>query len=229
MYKSNNKDTYIKDHPRIKHYPQKQRLYNSHKGHWTAERVDLVDGPEESFTVLAGYIFTLGRIVKEVPYDPNISFMGEELCFTIRAWTRDWKIYSPDEMYVWHHYHRRGHHRIWDSSNNSDKKWGQIEKLSMMRQMKVYSSENLGIFGVPSADKMRNFEKFACVEVEKEYKIALQTKLKLSESQLEQEVLLGTNGIELTSRMSIPCEEGDHEDTETPCITEGCECECHKK
>lgn len=226
---TNGSDIFMDDHPKYTHLPTKQKLKLYRGGSWSAKRVDLTsDTPEESETVLAGYIFAPGYIVTQVPYDPEISFFGEELCFTIRAWTRGWKIYSPNEMYVRHFYKRRNHEKIWDVRNDHSKKWGKIEKSSMLKQARVYAGQNLGIFGACSHSKFSDYEDFVGVQIHDVYQGVLETRLKLSKTQLEQELVMTDTGLSLTDKISIPCKDGDHEHTERPCITEGCECECHR-
>ena len=84
--------------------PTKQKPKLTNRNEWTAERVEFSDAkrllPELSTTILAGFIFTYGKIVEEIPYDPEISFFGEEICFAVRAWTRGWDIYSPSKKTI---------------------------------------------------------------------------------------------------------------------------------
>lgn len=207
--------------------PHRQEILWTRKGTFSAKRepMDLVR-PQESDTVLAGFIFAEGSIVKEVPYDPEISFFGEELCFAIRAWTRGWKIYSPNEMCVYHFYHRPGHNKIWDSSNNANKKWGKIEKTSMMKQAQVYAGVDLGIWGASSYSSLIDYYSFVKLDANKLYQDMLKARFKLSENWLEQDIIPGPQGL-LSERISIPCIDGEHEDSERPCTVSGCECECH--
>ena len=226
---SMNRDVFPLEHPRYLAHPTKQKLLWTKKGAWSAERVEMSgEEPEESHTVLAGFIFAPGSIVTEVPYDPEISFFGEELCFAIRAWTRGWKIYSPGEMLIWHFYHRESHAKIWDSGNNADKKWGKIEKFSMEKQAKVYAGKNLGIFGADSASKLQDYYKFIDLDVHAKFQNMLKTRNILSASWLEFDLIIGEDGIG-TESLSIPCIDGEHEDSARPCGVAGCECKCHSK
>jgi hypothetical protein len=224
---SKNSDIFMKDHPKYTHLPTKQEILWAQRRSWSAKRVPLEGNvPEESTTVLAGFLFAPGYIVKEIPYDPEISFFGEELCFSIRAWTRDWKIYSPHIMVVFHYYKRQGEHKIWDARNNANKKWGKIEKTSMLKQARVYSGQNLGVFGARSGSKFSDYEVFAGVEIRKLYNQMLMTRHTMSDEWLEQDLIITDEGLG-TERLSIPCIDGEHENTEIPCAVEGCECKCH--
>ena len=220
------KEQYIDSH-KYPATPSRQEILWTRKGTFSATRepMDLVR-PQESETVLAGFIFAPGYIVKEVPYDPEISFFGEELCFAIRAYTRGWRIYSPNKMVIRHFYHRPFHHKIWDSTNNANKKWGVIEKASMMKQAKVYAGVDLGIWGALSYNTLKEYNDFVGLDINDMYQKMLKTRLKLSENWLEQDIIPGNHGL-LSERLSIPCLDGEHEDSERPCAVDGCECECH--
>lgn len=142
-------------------YPTKQFPVLNKRKDWTAKRVEFdnkaMDNPEESSTVLAGFIFTTGEIVKEVPYDPEISFFGEEICFAIRSWTRGWDIYSPSKIIVHHFYGRGNYKKIWKDKNFRRASWIEIEANSKERQKSILCGMEKGIFG---AGTVRSIEEY---------------------------------------------------------------------
>ena len=201
----------------------KQEILWANKSIWSASRVQFSDPrqrvPEESTTVLAGFIFAKGTIVEEVPYDPDISFFGEELCFAIRAWTRGWKIYSPNKQVISHFYTRKGHEKIWDAGNNTNKKWGGIEKRSMNRQADIYNGNILGLWGAPDKESLKAFEDFAGVEIASLYNHMLEERGIQSQTHKEAEIdMFGFQPM-----LSMPCMEDEH----NICGVDGCECPCH--
>jgi len=203
--------------------PMKQALMWSKRSVWTASRLPFNDPrmrlPEESETVLAGFIFAPGVIVSEVPYDPEISFFGEELCFAIRAWTKGWKIYSPNKMVIKHFYQRRGHHKVWNINNNAGKKWGGIEKRSMDKQAAIYNGDILGLWGASTKDKLNEYFSFVKQDVPGLYNEYLYARAVAAKTVTEQDIF--PEGI--TKPMSISCNDEEH----YKCIVKGCECECH--
>lgn len=136
-YKLNGSNRHrIPYHPKYVATPQKVKPKVGRRGELAAGRVDKeTDLPELSTTLLAGYIFGPGDFTK-VHYDDNIAFWGEEFNLAIRAWMDGWRIYSPPEMYVWHHYQRRGMDMIW----NDHPLWNDIYRQSIEYQMKYYAS-----------------------------------------------------------------------------------------
>ena len=133
------------------------------RGLWAGNREFMSDKskPCPSHTVLAGYVFAPGNLIEEVPYDPRISFMGEELCFAIRAYTRGWDIYAPNEMLVWHYYTRKEDPKIWNQRDDMtrDHKWLDLEKKSHAVQRAVLLGEEEGVYGVVKGDRYEEYQK----------------------------------------------------------------------
>jgi hypothetical protein len=170
---SNNKISFItkdKDKPA---YPTKQEPSLNKRSEWTAKRLEFFDRerrmPEQSSTILAGFVFTTGDIVKEVPYDPEISFFGEEICFAMRAWTRGWDIYSPCVNILYHFYHRGNYKKIWKDRNVRKISWKELEDISKDKQKRVLCGIEKGIFGAGDYRHIKNYEKFIGVDFKKMY------------------------------------------------------------
>lgn len=154
-------------------YPTKQKPKLTKRNEWTAERIEFSDKkmsmPEQSTTVLAGFLFTIGRIVEEVPYDPEISFFGEELCFAVRAWTRGWDIYSPSVIIAYHFYTREGYSKIWKDRNIRKVSWKELEDISKAKQKRILCGVEEGIFGVGSYRHLKAYEKMTGIDFKKMY------------------------------------------------------------
>ncbi len=54
----------------------------------------------------AGFCFTIGEFIKDVPYDPELFFRGEEITMTIRAYTHGYDFFHPHKIILWHEYTR---------------------------------------------------------------------------------------------------------------------------
>ena len=54
----------------------------------------------------AGFFFTFGSILIDVPYDPYTPFLfqGEEFLHSARMWTNGWDFYQPTENICSHFY-----------------------------------------------------------------------------------------------------------------------------
>ena len=155
-------------------YPTKQKPKLTKRNEWTAERIEFTDRhralPEASTTVLGGFIFTLGQIVEEVPYDPEISFFGEELCFATRAWTRGWDIYSPSKVILYHFYLRSGYVKIWRDKNLRKISWKELEEISKKKQARVLCGIEDGIFGLGNVRDISEYEKITGIDFKAFYR-----------------------------------------------------------
>lgn len=157
-----------KTHPS---YPTKQIPKLTKKGQWTAERVEFFDKqkklPETSTTILAGFVFATGSIVDEIPYDPEISFFGEEICFAVRAWTRGWDIYSPCVNILYHFYSREGYSKIWKDRNIRNVSWKELEDISKDKQRRVLCGIEKGTFGVGTYRHIKLYQKMTGIDFKK--------------------------------------------------------------
>eukprot|EP00877_Chromochloris_zofingiensis_P003735 jgi/Chrzof1/13362/Cz07g30070.t1 len=95
--------------------------------------------------VAGGFIFTLGRLFADVPYDPNLPFFweGEEFLYSVRMWTNGYDFFTPDNNAVFHQYAK---------GLNRPKVW--TEKQAEGWHARMLSSENkyryiLGLKAVP--------------------------------------------------------------------------------
>jgi UDP-GlcNAc:polypeptide alpha-N-acetylglucosaminyltransferase len=63
-----------------------------------------------------GFLFSRGSLVTEVPFDPHLPFVfdGEEILYSVRAWTHGYDIFSPSESVLYHYYYRKGAKKFWD-------------------------------------------------------------------------------------------------------------------
>ena len=149
---TNGKDEYIDDNPYFWNEPSWTSVVRTYMDTWAGNREKIIDDsvPHPSHTILAGFVFAPGKLVEEIPYDERISFMGEELCFAIRAYTRGWKIYAPNELLCWHYYTRKNHPKVWSQRDDAARpvKWNDIEKQSMIVQKNILTGKERGVYGV---------------------------------------------------------------------------------
>lgn len=110
----------------------------------------------------AHFIFTSGKFCKEVPYDPDYYFHGEEISMAVRAWTHGYDMFYPHKAIVWHEYTRQGRAKQWDDvpawahKNNSAH-----EKNRRLFGMDGNEREDMGIYGFGKVRTLEEYEKFA--------------------------------------------------------------------
>jgi hypothetical protein len=146
----------------------------TYRGEWAGNRETIEDmsAPHKSHAILAGLVFAPGNLVKEVPYDERISFMGEELCFSIRAYTRGWDIYAPNDMVAYHFYVRKDHVKIWNQREDYGRSltWNEIENSSKQIQRDVLTGKEKGIYGIKDLKRYKEYQKMIGIDFKKFYK-----------------------------------------------------------
>jgi len=101
------------------------------------------------------FVFTSGYFCKEVPYDNNLYFLGEEINMTLRSYTHGYDIYCPHILIAWHEYTRKNRTKHWDD----DKEWWKIDKISK-DYYKLFLEENGKIEIKYQFGKVKNINDF---------------------------------------------------------------------
>jgi hypothetical protein len=119
------------------------------------------------FLVAGGFLFSIGSIVEEVPYDPYMYFHGEEQSLALRAWTNGYSIFHIDNVPVYHHYNDPNvplYDRLtpWADKQIIEKKvtdrWYELEDMAKRRLINLVTNQNLGIY---SLGKIRTLQQYA--------------------------------------------------------------------
>lgn len=125
----------------------------------------------EGFHIGAGFLFTLGRFVEEIPYDPFMYFHGEEQNLALRAYTRGWTIFHPkqnaiplyhlykqrDNSYVSHHWHP-------DYEAQRQTKWVALKKRADERLLALIRGKTPGVYGLGSVRSLDDFFKISGID-----------------------------------------------------------------
>lgn len=112
----------------------------------------------------AGFLFAPGRFVDEVPYDPELYFMGEESAMTVRAFTHGYDLFHPAETIVWHDYIRADAKKHWgDHSDTADvpSPWSKLDEISRRKVQRLLLGEPLESFGLGQARTLKEYEAYA--------------------------------------------------------------------
>lgn len=123
-----------------------------------------LDCPVPSRFFSAHFAFTLGIFCKEVQYDPNYYFHGEEISLAARAYTAGYDLFHPHKPVVYHEYTRKGRTKQWDD----DKKWPEKNSKSHLRNRKLFSMDGetfipqeFGIYGFGRFRSLRDYERYS--------------------------------------------------------------------
>lgn len=79
----------------------------SHCGDGFKQLVQLGEFADSPFAG-AGFQLSSADVLLDVPFDPKLDmmFVGEEILYSARLWTKGWDLFAPDINIVKHHYNR---------------------------------------------------------------------------------------------------------------------------
>ena len=112
----------------------------------------------------AGFLFAPGYFVCEVPYDPELYFMGEEAAMTVRAFTHGYDLFHPAETVVWHDYLRANASKHWgdhSEANRAARPWGELDRSSKRKVERLLLGEPVEPFGLGTARTLDEYEAYA--------------------------------------------------------------------
>lgn len=112
----------------------------------------------------AGFLFAPGSFVQEVPYDPELYFLGEESSMTVRAFTHGYDIYHPAQTIVWHDYIRADAKKHWGDhteSNQAATPWSDLDQKSRQKVQRLLRGEPIANFGLGNFRSLAEYEAFA--------------------------------------------------------------------
>ncbi len=113
---------------------------------------DRPEVPSPSAFVGAGCIFAPATAFEEVPYDPYLYFIGEEISLAVRLWTAGWDLFTPNDVLLYHDYSSvRGRTRHWSDQRD----WSVMNQRSYSRLSFLLSG-----IGCPEVEALRELDRF---------------------------------------------------------------------
>jgi hypothetical protein len=123
------------------------------------------DRPQPARFISAHFFFTTGGFVRDVPYDPDLYFIGEEITLTVRAFTHGYDLFHPTEAIVWHEYTRehRGHKHWTDHllDNGVPLAWYERDRASLEKVRRFLDAPDVGPYGLGRSRTFADYEAYA--------------------------------------------------------------------
>lgn len=120
--------------------------------------------PVRSRFLCAHFCIAPGSFVEDVPYDPDLYFMGEEITLAVRAFTHGYDLYHPTEIIVWHEYTRSNQRKHWDdhtSGSGVKEEWHQRDSRSRKKVRSFLQNPYIGLFGCGRDRSLSDYEAYA--------------------------------------------------------------------
>ncbi len=125
-------------------------------------------GPRRARFLSAGFLFTEGRFVDEVGYDPEIYFLGEEAAMTVRAFTNGYDLFHPYETIVWHDYGRPTAAKHWDDhteENSVSRQWHELDSNSKNKVRRLITGQSVDSYGLGSERSLEEYEAYTGISL----------------------------------------------------------------
>lgn len=81
------------------------------------------------------FIFTEGTFNRELPFDPEIYFFGDEVVTSLRAYLQGYNFFHPHQVIGWHSFDRSTRVPHWQDHPN----WSALEEKSSEKIRKIYN------------------------------------------------------------------------------------------
>ncbi|WP_117189990.1 GlcNAc-transferase family protein [Rhizobium terrae] len=123
------------------------------------------------FQISAAFLFTRGRFVEEVPYDPYLYFHGEEQDISIRAFSRGWDIWHPNKVPLYHLYKTRADGEAplhWDPrfEERRREKWLDLRTRAHRRLADLISGRLTGVYGIGAVKSIVDYLRLSGLQLE---------------------------------------------------------------
>jgi len=116
----------------------------------------------------AHFAFTHGVFCREVPYDPNYYFHGEEINMAVRAFTHGYDLFHPHRAILWHEYTRDYRPKHWDdhtAEKGAAIPWTRRNDQSFRRNRILFGMEDgeidIGPYGFGTVRSLNDYERYA--------------------------------------------------------------------
>ena len=111
------------------------------------------------------FMFTLGKHCLEVPWDPDLYFLGEEIVMAARSFTHGFDMFHPHKVVIWHQYGRDGRVKIWDDKPAMHHERDKVSKERVLKLMGMEdNAHDLGRYGLGTERTLREFEEYVGID-----------------------------------------------------------------
>jgi Rps23 Pro-64 3,4-dihydroxylase Tpa1-like proline 4-hydroxylase len=128
----------------------------------------LPDRPIPGAFASACMYFAPSRIIKDVPYDPNLYFFGEEISLAVRFWTHGYELFHPNKLVIYHDWDRTKRKTHFDDH----KEWPKQNDIAFARVRHMLGTEeskdkevtkDLDKYGLGKARTLAEYEAYSGV------------------------------------------------------------------
>lgn len=133
----------------------------------TGKKCKTFSEPRPGLFWAAGFAFSSGQVVKEVPYDIRLEdlFFGEESSMAVRLWTSGWDFFAPTKVMGYHLWTRK-HRPVFREHDSEEQRQRQAASQKRVT-MQLTGGDGQSSHEPPAARSLREYEEFAGISFEK--------------------------------------------------------------
>lgn len=113
--------------------------------------------PQPNILWAAGFSFSLGQMIEQVPYDPHLqyAFLGEEISMATRLYTHGFDFFAPTKNLVYHYTNREYRPKFWEQFYKLDGKI-KVDNETRMLRKSIEAKSNERIRALLRGDKIED-------------------------------------------------------------------------
>ncbi|WP_193198601.1 GlcNAc-transferase family protein [Nostoc sp. MG11] len=115
-----------------------------------------IKSPIKAHFISLGFLFTIGNFNREIPFDPNIYFYGDEITTGLRAYCHGYDFFHPHRVIAWHLYDRTTRTPHWENHNN----WHILDAKSCQRIKRIFKGVEYKNFPLGKTRSISDYEEF---------------------------------------------------------------------
>jgi UDP-N-acetylglucosamine (GlcNAc):hydroxyproline polypeptide GlcNAc-transferase len=113
-----------------------------------------LQGPIDADFACLHFLFADGAFNRDIRFDPDLYFVGDEVSISVRAYTHGYDLFHPHVIVGWHCYDRDSRVTHW--TDHAD--WHSQHQRSMRRLHKLFSGKLHGSYGLGKCRTIREYE-----------------------------------------------------------------------
>lgn len=123
------------------------------------------------FLIAAGFLFTLGQAVDDVPYDPHMFYSSEEPSMALRYWTHGYSIFHTSNAPIYHYYGNKYRKTFSDKEDEGKRTchWNTHDSRSTNRFEQLVRGVDIGVYGTGRVRTLQQYVNWSGIDYSRQH------------------------------------------------------------